>query len=261
MNKIIPLSKRLIVGADFNPADFGGKSGVRKKVLDFARELAEFKVVIKVNSILRACGYDLIEELHALGLEVMADLKLIDIEQTMSTDAALLLEYKPEMVTAMCSAGPGALWEIQQILGGTTKVMGVSVLTSLDDKLAQIVHGSSLEADVLKFAWIAQLANLPNLVCSSVEAEFLAKLKYLNLEYDTPAIRPLWDVAVGDQNAARVKTPEKAILGGADRVIVSRPITGAKPNSDGKPGSPAAAVEATLREIDGALEKLQEKAA
>ncbi|HTW97116.1 MAG TPA: orotidine 5'-phosphate decarboxylase / HUMPS family protein, partial [Candidatus Methylomirabilis sp.] len=74
--------ERLIVAADFKPADCGNIAGVEKKVLSLAEALANLGVIIKVGSILRACGYGLITKLHDLGLKVFADLKLIDIPET-----------------------------------------------------------------------------------------------------------------------------------------------------------------------------------
>ena len=76
--------ERLIVAADYSPKVFGGRKGVEEKVLSLAEELSGLGVYILINSILRAVGYNLIDKLHKLGLNVFGDLKLIDIPNTMA---------------------------------------------------------------------------------------------------------------------------------------------------------------------------------
>ena len=51
--------------ADFEP-DTSGRRGVRLKVLELANQLKGTGFVLKVNSILRATGYDLIDEFIAV---------------------------------------------------------------------------------------------------------------------------------------------------------------------------------------------------
>jgi len=103
------IPERLIVGADFDPIHYGGIEAVYLKVMELAKNIEGSGVLIKVNSILRARGYSLINELHELGLKVFADLKLIDISNTLKNDAAMLAEARPEIVTVMCCAGIDAM--------------------------------------------------------------------------------------------------------------------------------------------------------
>ena len=67
----LTFQERLIVAADYSPKDFGGIAGVKKQVLVLAKELQGTGVYIKVNSILRAAGYGLVNELHELGLPAL----------------------------------------------------------------------------------------------------------------------------------------------------------------------------------------------
>jgi orotidine-5'-phosphate decarboxylase len=109
--KTLTLPERLIVAADFEPPKqiLGeiplGQRWVKQRVLELADKLKGTGVIFKVNSALRACGYDLIDELHARGLRVFADLKLSDIKNTLKTDGVLLREAKPEILTVMCTTG------------------------------------------------------------------------------------------------------------------------------------------------------------
>ena len=164
---------RIIVAADYDPRIEGGVSGVRDKVLALGRELEGMGVIIKVNSVLRGCGYGLIADLHELGLPVFADLKLVDIQNTIETDGAMLAEYKPEFVTVMCSAGIDGMRAAQETLGEFTQVLGVTVLTSFDEEECQGIFGCSTKAGVLRFARMAQLAGLSGLILSPQEAEIL----------------------------------------------------------------------------------------
>jgi orotidine-5'-phosphate decarboxylase len=237
-------SERLIVAADYDPRKEGGVTGVRQKVIKLAGDLEGLGVIIKVNSILRASGFELIADLHKMGLRVMADLKLIDIPNTMEMDGAMLAEYKPELVTVMCCAGIEGMRQVQIALGSTTEVLGVTILTSLDEEECQGIFTCSTRAGVLRFARMTQLAGLNGLVSSPQEAEMLAAKKELVLATNTPGIRPAWSLVAGDDQA-RVMTPGKAIQAGVKRIVVGRPITQAK--------NPREAVERTLEEIQAAL--------
>lgn len=235
---------RLIVAADYDPRENGGVSGVRKKVLDLASNLKDMGVIIKVNSILRACGYGLISDLHDLGLQVFADLKLIDIPNTMETDGAMLLEYKPEIVTVMCCAGIDGMRVVRETLGGNTEVLGVSVLTSLNEEECQAIFTCSTKAGVLRFGRFAQLAGLGGLILSSQEADMLKDKKELVLTLNTPGIRPAWSLVAGDDQK-RIMTPGKAIQSGAKRLVIGRPVTQAD--------NPREAAQRTIQEIEEAL--------
>ncbi|HUW72186.1 MAG TPA: orotidine-5'-phosphate decarboxylase [Candidatus Humimicrobiaceae bacterium] len=239
-------SERLIVAADYDPRKFGGINGVREEVLRLADALEGLGIIIKVNSILRACGYGLIRELHDLGLRVFADLKLVDIPNTMEMDGAMLAEVKPELLTVMCCAGIDGMASVQKVVGGDTEVLGVSVLTSLDEEECQTIFTCSTKAGVLRFARMAQLAGLGGLILSSQEAEMLSKKKELVLSLNTPGIRPGWSLVAGDDQK-RVMTPGKAIEAGARRIVIGRLIT--------QTDNPREAVSKTLREIEEALSK------
>lgn len=245
--KELRLEERLIVAADFSPKDFGGISGVKKRVIELAQDLEGLGVYIKVNSVLRAAGYDLINQLHDLGLKVFADLKIIDIPNTMATDAEMLAEVKPEILTVMCCAGIDGMHIVQQNLPNT-EVLGVTILTSLNEEECQAIFTCSTKAGVLKFARMAQLAGLGGLILSPKELEVVANRIELNLSLNSPGIRPLWSIVEGDDQS-RVLTPQKAIENGAKRIVLGRPIVQACKNDKGFPQNPREAVERTLEEI------------
>jgi len=236
---------RLIVAADYDPRKVGGYQGVMKSVTALAEQLEGTGVYIKLNSALRACGYELISKVHDSGLKVFADLKLVDIPNTMGTDGALLAEFKPELLTVMCCAGIDGMNAVQKALPDT-QVLGVTVLTSLNEEECQAIFSCSTKAGVLKFARMAKLAGLDNLILSPKEVEVVRKRPELQMVLSTPGIRPEWSLVKGDDQS-RVLTPAMAIQNGADRIVIGRPITQAE--------NPYDAVGRTFDEIAQGLDK------
>jgi orotidine-5'-phosphate decarboxylase len=235
--------ERLIVAADFDPRKVGGKHGVIKSVMKLVRQLQGTGVYIKVNSALRAQGYGLIDEMHGEGVRVFADLKLIDIPNTMETDGALLAECKPELLTVMCAAGIDGMHAVQKTLPDTN-VLGVTVLTSLNEEECQAIFSCSTKAGVLRFARMAKLAGLGDLILSPKEVEIVNNRFELGLSLNTPGIRPKWSIVEGDDQS-RVLTPHQAIQNGATRIVIGRPIVQAD--------NPRDAVQRTLDEIEQGL--------
>jgi orotidine-5'-phosphate decarboxylase len=245
MQKILMPAERLIVAADFKPTMPNGRSWVRDQVLALAESLEGTGVYLKLNSALRACGYGLIDDVHMYGLRVFADLKLIDIGETLSTDGMLLNEAKPELLTTVCIAGITAMQMLKAELPNT-EVLGVTVLTSLKDADTQAMFTCSTEEAVLRFAQVAADAKIDGLISSPKEAEMLRAKFGVLLSLNTPAIRPVWAIVPGDdQNPDRIMTPAKAIKAGADRIVVGRPITKAK--------NPYEAALRTIEEIGSAM--------
>ncbi len=239
---------RLIVAADFKPPDDIRVKGnpacrhwIRQQVLRLAIDLRGTGVILKVNSALRASGYDLIGEIHDLGLGVFADLKLFDICETLSTDGVLLKEAKPELLTTACVAGVTAMQALKAELPDT-EVLGVTVLTSLKLADTEEMFRATVEASVMKFALLAETAGMDGLICAPTDIPFIQSVVKRQMTFNTPAIRPTWAIVPGDdQNPDRIMTPAKAIKAGADRIVVGRPIVRHK--------NPYDAVMRTIEEI------------
>lgn len=226
--KILTPAERLIVAADFKPnylTTESGRAWARGEVLKLADSLKDTGVCLKVNSVLRACGYGLIDEIHARGLRVFADLKVFDIPETLETDGCLLQEANPELLTVVCSAGIKGMRALKKTLP-QTEVLGVTVLTSVDDNEAKTMHGlQNVTSAAQMLAGLADEAEVDGLISSAKEIEFLKLRIKRAMTFNTPAIRPTWAIVLGDdQNPDRIMTPAKAIKAGATRIIVGRPI-------------------------------------
>lgn len=241
MKKLAP-AQRLIVAADFKPITPNGRESVRKRVLTLADDLQGTGVCLKVNSALRANGYGLIDEIRSRGLECFADLKLIDIKETLATDGELLKEAKPELLTAMCGAGVGALKALKAELPDT-EVLGVTILTGMDKDDVETMFTCTTAEAVLRVAQLAFKAKIDGFISSAAEVGALQEHFGMLMSFNTPAIRPTWSIVPNDdQDPARIMTPAKAIKAGADRIVVGRPIT--------QPPQGMSRRDAALRTID-----------
>lgn len=249
MKQTLEPAERLIVAADFKPLPGYHDDSikwVRNQVLVFARKLKGTGVCLKMNSALRACGYDLITEIQGLGLSVFADLKLIDISETMSTDGVLLREANPDFITTMCFAGVTAMKALKAELPDT-EVLGVTVLTSLDNADIQTMFNCSTKEAVVQLARLGEASGVDGLICAPTDIRSIQNAIKRKMTFNTPAIRPTWAIVPGDdQNPERIMTPAKAIQAGADRIVVGRPIVKAE--------NPYDAVMRTIEEIASATE-------
>jgi orotidine-5'-phosphate decarboxylase len=244
---ILSAADRLIVAADFKPIPPHVGHYAKDQVLALADKLKGTGVCFKVNSALRACGYNLVDEIHDRGLQVFADLKLYDIPETLSTDGEFLRLARPELLTVVCTTGAKAMMALKAELPNT-EVLGVTVLTSQKDTDTQAMFACKAEEGVLRFAEIASLAEIDGLISSPAEAEMLRAYFKDKLTINTPAIRPTWAIVPGDdQNPDRIMTPAKAIKAGADRIVVGRPIL--------LSADPRSAVMRTIDEIEKALQE------
>tara|TARA_B100001564_G_scaffold49645_1_gene36681 strand:- start:122 stop:538 length:417 start_codon:yes stop_codon:yes gene_type:complete len=117
------------------------------------------------------------------------------------------------------SSGLEALKAVKKF-SGKTKIIGVSILTSLDNKtLKEIGYNKDVKKLVLHQAKLAQKAKLDALVCSAQEVKIVKKV--FKKEIITPGIR--FNSDKGDQK--RVLTPKEAFKNGSDWLVIGRPIT------------------------------------
>jgi orotidine-5'-phosphate decarboxylase len=122
------------------------------------------------------------------------------------------------------------------------KVIGVTVLTSIDDGLLDSVGQRGPAAEqVVRLAKLAKHSGLYGVVCSAHEIAPLRKACGPDFLLVVPGIRPA-GADLADQR--RVMTPAEAHRAGADILVIGRPITATK--------DPAAAAKAIADELAGA---------
>lgn len=160
-----------------------------------------------------------------LGVPVFLDLKLHDIPNTVMKAVEALRPLEPAVLTVHAAGGRAMLEAAKSAAAPTTKVVGVTVLTSLDgDDLESIgVHGDPAD-QVRRLASLCREAGLDGIVCSGAEVA-AAREAWPEGFFVVPGVR-LAGGATGDQK--RVVTPREALESGASILVVGRPITGAE---------------------------------
>jgi orotidine-5'-phosphate decarboxylase len=147
------------------------------------------------------------------------DYKFADIPNTCSSAIKAVRDLKFDYVTIHISSGLKAL-KVAKKVSGKTKLIGVTILTSLDNKsLKEIGYTKSVKSIVLAQAKLANKAKLDAIVCSPMEVKIVKKV--FNKEIITPGIR--FDTKLDDQ--MRTLTPKQAYKNGSDWLVIGRPIT------------------------------------
>ena len=151
---------------------------------------------------------------------IFADLKLHDIPNTCKSAVNAIKDLKINYLTIHISSGLDALRTVKKV-SGKIKIVGVSTLTSLDNKkLKQTGHTRSVKSLVIQQARLASKANLDALVCSAHEVPYVKKI--FKKEIITPGIRLMGDKA---KDQKRIMTPKKAFENGATSIVIGRSIT------------------------------------
>jgi len=150
---------------------------------------------------------------------LFADLKLNDIPNTCVSTIKAVKDLKINYLTIHISSGLKALVSAKKV-SGRTKLVGVTVLTSLDNKaLKQIGHKKNVKKLVLQQAKLASKAKLDAIVCSAQEIEIVKKV--FKKEIITPGIR----INKNNDDQKRTLTPNQAYKNGSDWLVIGRPIT------------------------------------
>jgi len=195
-------------------------------------------------------GPDIIKSIQDTGTAgIFLDLKLHDIPATVKRAFLAASRHGPEFVTVHCDEGGEILRTVAKNNPGNTKILAITVLTSLDQKkLKQLGYAEKFVQDlpalVLLKARMAREAGCHGIVCSGLEVGAIKRELGSELIAVTPGIRPAWSL-VDQDDQKRVVTPADAIKNGADYVVIGRPIRDAK--------DPANAAKRVAKEIEEAI--------
>jgi orotidine-5'-phosphate decarboxylase len=212
---------------------------IAKRVLPY---VGGFKIGL---GLLHGPGPATVSALVDLGKPVFVDAKLHDIPSQVGAAARRLGRLGTRWMTAHISGGPAMVAAAVEGLGetsdGAAGVLGVSVLTSLDEAaLTSVGITESPGRLVSKMAKVAAASGCEGVVCSPRELNVVATVAPTMLRV-TPGIRPGGSGA-GDQR--RIATPEEAMRRGAHILVVGRAITAAQ-----DPASSAAMIAQSLLEL------------
>ncbi len=185
-----------------------------------------------------AHGHHGVHELHKVGLPIFLDLKLHDIPNTVAAAMQAIHVLEPAIVTVHASGGRAMMEDAKAAAGENTKVVGVTVLTSFDDKdLSKIGIDHSPHDQAMRLADLSHEAGLDGIVCSGHEVGAIHK-QWKDGFFVVPGLR-LPNGSKGDQK--RIVTPREARDAGASVLVIGRPIRSAE-----DPVAAARAIEATL---------------
>jgi len=181
---------------------------------------------------------NLVEILKKYNSQVFLDIKIHDIPNTVAGAVRSAEQIGADFVTIHSTTGKKALEEAVKNVKNI-KLLGVSILTSIDDDECLEIYGKNTEEKVLERASVLNQVGFYGMVCSAKEAKMIrSKPEFDNLKLVTPGIRPSFSQK-GDQ--ARIMTPAEAVKEGVDYMVIGRPIT--------QHQYPAVAAKMILKEI------------
>jgi len=185
-----------------------------------------------------ANGHAGVREIAAMGLPIFLDLKFHDIPNTVAKAIQALHALEPAILTVHTAGGRAMMEDAKAAAPTGTKVVGVTVLTSLDGAdLARIGIPADPAEQVERLTALAMEAGIDGVVCSGAEVA-AARAIWPGGFFVVPGVRPPGG-ELGDQK--RVMTPRAALDAGASILVVGRPITQAR-----DPDEAARAIQATL---------------
>jgi orotidine-5'-phosphate decarboxylase len=156
-------------------------------------------------------------------LPVFLDLKLHDIPNTVGKAVEAIAHLQPAILTIHAAGGRAMMAAAKAAAPPQTKVVGVTVLTSLDQTDLAAAGVTDPPADqVQRLADLAQEAGIDGIVCSGEEVA-AARAAWPDGFFVVPGVRP---AGADLEDQKRVVTPREALDAGASVLVIGRPITG-----------------------------------
>ena len=205
-------SKRLIVALDFKNFD---------EMSEFVARLDPNLCVVKVGlQLFISEGNKVLDFLSSKGFEIFLDLKLHDIPNTVNKAIVEIAQFNVLMTTIHLQGGMEMIAAANQAKGNT-KILGVSLLTSLDESDTQMLYNNNFNSQFNNLINVAEKSEVDGIVCSSKELSLLSESNLIKV---VPGIRN--QNLLDDQK--RVMTSKEAYENGANFIVVGRPITQSK---------------------------------
>ena len=203
--------------------------------LDFDNEAKAIEVCKKCKSgvdgykigleLFCSCGKDIVKKVSEYG-EVFLDLKFHDIPNTVLKAVKSVCDLPVSIINLHSLCGPEAMKDVRNAVKDVNpdcRVIGVTMLTSVDDKLLRILNFKSINVfdQVAILSELVYNSGLDGIVCSPAEVCQVKKRFGKDFLTVVPGIRPEF-ASVNDQK--RIATPGEAVKNGADILICGRPI-------------------------------------
>lgn len=198
-----------------------------ERAVELVNELRDVAGMFKIGSTLfTAVGPQIVKQIIGSGSRVFLDLKFHDIPHQVAGAARSAAELGVSLFTVHASGGSEMLSRAVEAAAGRSKVLAISVLTSIDAAiLSQIGVTGSPEESVVRLVKLADASGVDGVVASPQEIKTIrSEISRPEFLVVTPGIRPATNAR---EDQKRTATPAAAIADGASYLVVGRPITGA----------------------------------
>ncbi|MEN8142929.1 MAG: orotidine-5'-phosphate decarboxylase [Thermodesulfobacteriota bacterium] len=233
--KDIELRDRIILALDVENSD-----QAKELVKRTESHLGFYKVGLQL---FMSSWFEMVDWLVDRNHKVMLDLKFFDIPETVKLAVAQISERGVSLATIH---GNDAIIRAALETKGDLKLLAVTVLTSFDESdLREMGMTGSIEDLVLYRAKRALALGCDGVVSSGLEAARLRRNLGNKLLLVTPGIRPGANVMDDSDDQTRIMTAGRALVNGADHVVVGRPISRA--------ADPIAVIEGMQADISRSL--------
>lgn len=212
--------------------------------LDFSKKEDALKIVDELEGLINfykvglelflSEGKEILNILKKRDKKIFLDLKFHDIPNTVYKAVKSVLQYEIDMFTVHISGGiemmQKAVLAVKEYSYkeniSPPKILGVTVLTSLDERALNEIFSLSIsrESLVKNFSLKAKQAGLNGVVSAVSSVKTIKELCGNDFIVVTPGIRPK-NSDFHDQKV--VASPEEAFLHGADYIVIGRAITNA----------------------------------
>ena len=183
-------------------------------------KLLTVKVGLELYNLAHKTG---IKKFNDIGLNnLMLDLKLVDVPNTIYRSILALKGIKFEYLTVMALGGNEMIKQAKKAaneIDPNIKVLAVTILTSLKNELPELGFNSSVEDTVVQLAKNSSEAD--GYVCSALEAKLLREKVSKNKLIFCPGIRMPGD---SKDDQVRSASPALALQNGADACIMGRSL-------------------------------------
>ncbi len=169
---------------------------------------------------------ELISEIKKKKSKLFLDLKLHDIPNTVNSAIESLSKINPDFLTLHISGGNEMMKAALKSIKKNklkTKILGVTLLTSLDGKDSEEIYKEkNTKKLVKKFTEIANNKNIHGLICSGDDLRILRK--YNKLIKITPGVK----MFSRNDDQKRVTFVHNALQDGASFVVIGRELIESK---------------------------------
>ena len=215
------MNKRIIVAIDLK--NLNKAISLVKKLKN---EVFAFKIGYEFFYNFGIEGYN---EIYNICPKIFLDLKLHDIPNTVENGLKAILKLKPIFTTIHLSGGDEMQKSSVLNMNKKTKILGVTVLTSLNQKQTlKYYKEKNVSILVKKFAKNAKQNKLNGLVCSPLEIKIVRKEVGKKMILVVPGIRLDKKNIKKNDDQKRVLNPKQAIKLGASYLVIGRPIVESK---------------------------------